>query len=755
MTAGNPRTGLDVAAEVSIALVTAATVVSLLRVFENGSWLWILLAQVVLAHGAMTVGRRVGLGTAASAGVTVVLGLVVVTALYAGEDALAGVLPGPGALGHLGTDVSTSFAQFGDVKAPVPADDGFLIGCAGAVWLIAVLADWWAFRLRATVESVIPAAALFVVATILGADRHRAAHAGTFIGAVLLHILAGRARGSAREGVWVGTNRAHGPVALLRLGAVLAVAAATFGGLVAPRLPSATAEGAVDLRNLDGDDPGPRVTVSPLVDIRRRLVEQSDAVAFQVRSPVQAYWRLTSLDRFDGQIWSSNGSFGSADGDLDDGVPVDADRTVFDQQFHIIGLRQLWVPAAYEPQAITADEDLRYDEDSGTIIVGNDLNDSDDLRYTVTSALPVLEPSALAGASTEIPDGIAERYLPLPADFPADIGTLAQEVTAAGSSTYQKALLLQSWFRTEFTYSLEVPPSHGGDAMRSFLFETREGYCEQFAGTFAAMARSLGIPARVAVGFTPGEPAAGDPEVLTVRGANAHAWPELYLGEYGWVLFEPTPGRGAPGSESYTGVPAQQAERSNASATTAAPPTSTAPDDLTSQTTTVPTTSVAPADGSGDADTSPASPWPGRLLLTVAVITAVGLLYIGGVWAFDALRARRRRRRAATEAARIATAWEETLGNIRRIGIPTPHGETQAEFARRVGGRLPAAAAPLRELAGSTEALTFAPSEPPEGSGLRAFELADEIRIHVDATEDLRVRVRKKYDPLTRLRTRS
>ena len=97
---------------------------------------------------------------------------------------------------------------------------------------------------------------------------------------------------------------------------------------------------------------------------------------------------------------------------------------------------------------------------------------------------------------------------------------------------------------------------HGTSAIESFLIE-RVGYCEQFSATFAAMARTLGIPSRVAVGYTPG--LQGPDGWYGVLGKNAHAWPELWFGAaIGWVPFEPTPGRGIPGAESYTGIPAQQ-----------------------------------------------------------------------------------------------------------------------------------------------------------------------------------------------------
>ena len=93
-----------------------------------------------------------------------------------------------------------------------------------------------------------------------------------------------------------------------------------------------------------------------------RLVQQANVEVFTVRSDVRSYWRLTSLDRFDGSIWSSNGSYGKSSGDLDDGVPVASERITFDQQFTISALAQIWLPAAYEPKAIDVAQDVRYDE---------------------------------------------------------------------------------------------------------------------------------------------------------------------------------------------------------------------------------------------------------------------------------------------------------------------------------------------------------------------------------------------------------
>ena len=195
--------------------------------------------------------------------------------------------------------------------------------------------------------------------------------------------------------------------------------------------------------------------------------------------------------------------------------------------------------------------------------------------YDVVSAMPDPSVDVLATATADDPpDSI---YLELPDGFADEYRPVAEEAVAGATTPYEQAIALQTWFRETFTYSLDIPASDDGDDLDDFL-ERRTGFCVHFASTFASFARTLGIPARVAVGFTPGEVGADGRYI--VRERNAHAWPEMWLDGIGWVLFEPTPGRGAPGAEEYTGVPFQQDESGPGTADTQ-PPTdatlSTAP----------------------------------------------------------------------------------------------------------------------------------------------------------------------------------
>ena len=155
----------------------------------------------------------------------------------------------------------------------------------------------------------------------------------------------------------------------------------------------------------------------------------------------------------------------------------------------------------------------------------------------------------------------------MPRDIDPRVLAQAREVTTGQPTEYDQALALQTWLRdpTEFTYNQTVDASvgdgNGSQAILAFL-QTRQGYCVHFASTMAVMARQLGIPARVAVGFALGHTVQGK-QVVGLH--ELHAWPELYFQGSGWVPFEPTPGGPASQPPSWARV------RPVATSTTAAP----------------------------------------------------------------------------------------------------------------------------------------------------------------------------------------
>src|SRR5205807_10475736 len=153
---------------------------------------------------------------------------------------------------------------------------------------------------------------------------------------------------------------------------------------------------------------------------------------------------------------------------------------------------------------------------------------------------PTAEQLAQAGPA---PAAIEQEYTQVPDALPAVVKETAEQVTRGASNVYEQAVRLQDWFTTSggFTYDTRVTEGSGTDAIARFLHDKR-GFCVHFAFSMAAMARTLGIPARVDVGFVPGtEQQDGS---WTVGLKDAHAWPELYFQGIGWTRFEPTPSRG-------------------------------------------------------------------------------------------------------------------------------------------------------------------------------------------------------------------
>jgi hypothetical protein len=159
--------------------------------------------------------------------------------------------------------------------------------------------------------------------------------------------------------------------------------------------------------------------------------------------------------------------------------------------------------------------------------------------YEAVSWVPTATPDELRMASTDYPDWAADVYLTLPEELPERVGELAEEITADAPTAYDQALALQDYLRGyEYNLDLSAPPADR-DVVDYFLFDLQEGYCDYYASAMVVMARSLGIPARLAFGYATG---AYDLELeaYQVTRADAHSWVEIYFPEYGWIRFEPT-----------------------------------------------------------------------------------------------------------------------------------------------------------------------------------------------------------------------
>ena len=749
------RDHLFVASEVALALVTLAAIVGMHRLFLDGSYRGPLAVQAVVASVLVAVLRRAGVRLLPAAGITLVAGLLFITWTRF-PDTTRWLLPTPDTFARVGDDLSASWRLFGDVRAPAPVENGFLAATAAAIWVLVFVADWAAFRAAATFEALLPATTLFVFSAALGGPGSPVASAALFAVAALLYVLLHRTANQERSARWAGGRQAQGRSSLVGTGATIIGTAVVVGAIAGPNLPGADADALIAWRDLNKSEPT-RVVVSPLVSLQTSLVDQADVEVFTVRSEERSYWRLTSLNQFDGEIWKSTYGTAEAEGTLPRALDPETDAELVSQEITIGALSAVWLPAAYEPVEYEGSEDqpALIDEGSSTLMVERGTESSDGYTYTVTSSLPELDESTLRTASSEVPDEIAETYLQLPDDFSEWAETEAYKITRDAATPYDKARALQDHLRRNYTYDQTVPPGHGDDALLTFLFETKRGYCEQFAAAFAALARSAGLPSRVAVGFTSGVQDPNDPTLFRVRGIHAHAWPEVYLGEYGWIPFEPTPGRGPPGAEAWLGVPPAQ-DTSAGGVAAGSEPLDGAGDGLGGPAGDTAAAgqgldpdanlggTAATAAGADEEDESWLAESTRQVGRPVGVGVAAYLLLVP-----LAIVGQRtlRRRRATTPAARARQWWAESTTNASRAGIALPPSLTIAEQADRMAEALPRSAEAIQQLARIMEAIAYAEVPPSAEEVDRARDSWAEIAAEANRRQHWTRRVLTYLDP--------
>ncbi len=160
-------------------------------------------------------------------------------------------------------------------------------------------------------------------------------------------------------------------------------------------------------------------------------------------------------------------------------------------------------------------------------------------QYVVRANIYEPTVAELRKAGIGYPAWVSDHYLQLPTDLPEDVVHLARQITAGAETPYDQAAAITAYLRANITYSptVESPPADR-DPLVWFLFDTKMGFCNYYATAEVVLLRSLGIPARMAVGFAEGEYQA--PDQYTVLQRDAHAWPEVYFPGDGWVEFEPT-----------------------------------------------------------------------------------------------------------------------------------------------------------------------------------------------------------------------
>jgi len=622
---------------------------------QGGSWFGDAVLVVAAVVGTGLLLYRVGPAVAA-AGQSVAV-LLVLTALFT-DDAILGLLPGPATFGQFGVLVAGAGEQIDVGIAPVPATPEILFLITAAFGLLTVSVHLAAVGARAPAAAGIPLLAVFAVPAALADDLLPwwalvAAAAG--FGLLLI----------ARDGV-----RRQWPAAAAVVVAAVVVALG-FGAVTGFVGTSGRFDGGAGAGGGGGS-----IGLSPFTSLRGQLDQSASEELFRVRDlPRATYLRALTLSTYvPAEGWqASRPDPGSPlPGPLEPGSTVPGD--VVDVRIENVSFRDYWLPLYGVPLDVSdVTTEWAYDSNSGTAYSTRPREEDDWRQRALITA-----PSVQQLREADGPEGARAAYLAVDGVDPR-VSELTAGVVADRDNAFDRAVALQDFFTgsdSPFAYSLQTAPGAGDDALVEFLTVGRTGYCEQYASAMAVMLRTVGVPARVAVGFTGGTDT-GD--YRSISTSDAHAWVEAWFPGVGWTTFDPTPltdGRAitppyivdARGEATPSEGSVIEDERGAGAAPTPQPSAAPATPEV-----------VEPSATTGSADQAGGvALWP---VAVVAVVALLALLPRG-------LRARGGRRRLAAVAAggpdAAGAGWAELLAESADRGAPPRPTDTVRATARRL-----------------------------------------------------------------------
>ena len=674
-------------------------------------------------------------------------------ASFVGMLVFAVLVLGTAAPGTFSSRLSDGFRVVEHHGLPLPATSATVTLAVFAVWLIATFAEHLAIARGASIGALGPGIAALIWIAALSEQPDEWLDLAVFgVAAVMFLALQHQRLMSARR-TRLGRARVVDAPGLIGVALCSGVVAIVIGMAVAPALPGGQHPLFDAPANDNTGSSTYRTSVPPLLNVGDELKHDDRHELFTVKASSPDYWRITALDEYqsdNGGQWTLNAQGNNA---VSQGLDGSAPKNALTQDYRISSLGERWMPAAYRPVQVSR---------SGTLVVRasstlvTDARSVTGLHYQVVSDAPtlVLSSTQRQQAAAAPPAALAP-YTAVPADLPSLISTTARQVTAGLTSPLDKARALRDFFRNgSFTYDPGVSLGDDQSALVSFL-TTRRGFCVQFASAYAIMARVVGLPTRVAVGFTPGaKDAAG---VYHVTNWEAHAWPEVWLAGLGWThLFDPTPPSDRGGSD----LPSETAIQSTGTPSTTIGTGATTPTSGSSAT--PPPSSNTPATNPGAnppanppanvtitpnaTDTSGGTTW---LFLVIGLLALFALTPVIGV--LVAKSRRRSRRRTARDPARSITgAWREAVDDLTDHRIHWPSSDTPLELAARVRRDVgEPAAPPMHALARAYGAIRYGNIPATRADAELAWRHVDSLREVLDRSTPLMTRLRARLDPAT------
>jgi transglutaminase-like putative cysteine protease len=691
-------------------------------VLQDLSWWLVGTGFAVLVIGSAGITRGLLPQRWAPPVVSILVSIFAVTIGFAGEKAFLGVFPTAESAELVNDILNDGWASIQEQRIPAQPDTGIVLLLVLGMIGCALFADAAISILKAPALLAFPLLTLLAIPVTVRPDI---ADALWFVVAAILFLAILRIE-----------RRPTSSSVLLAVGSTV-----ILGALLTPTFLPAVEP-----------DPGPlaggvQTGINPLINLGDDLRRGDPVVAltYQTSAEEGVYLRLATLDRFNGRSWAPNTVESIEENTIDDfptaeGLGTSIERLEYTADVQVADIAGRWLPLPYPAVSVEGAVGEWYWERSG-LSARSTNSGVRGQRYEVTFL--DVEPN-IAQVSAALPHTEADLpTLELPARMPEEIAATAQEIAGDLPTSYERAIALQNYFTDgAFTYSEDAPveggyDGSGVDIIARFLDE-KSGYCVHFASAMAVMARTLGIPSRVAVGFQPGDQlSAQGITSYTVSSHDLHAWPELYFDGVGWLRFEPTPGRGelpdysAPAAVDDPATPEDEGAIPTPTATAGAGDTPERPDE-------------AGVDAGGPSTaTATVSPLP----IVLGVI--LGLAVLGAIAPSAIRMIVRRRRESAIRGGRepAVAAWAELRDTARDYGWAAPDSETPRDFADRLAVVLSSEQDAIAGLRSDVEESAFAPP----GRGVPTVSELRAVRRAIARTVDRRDRVRSAFLPASLL----
>ncbi|MDQ1555122.1 MAG: hypothetical protein QOI02_124 [Actinomycetota bacterium] len=630
-------------------------------VLADADWWWAGTGIIFLVFGTALAVRTVLRSRSAGTIAAALVAIAAITLGFGGQTAFLGVIPTVDTWSRFGQIWTHGQESISQQSIPATAGEGITLILCVTIASIAVAMDAMALWLRAPALAGIPLLLVLIVPNVVDPSL---ADATFFVPVAIIFLLLIRPR-----------IRRSQATAAFGFGAV-----AVLGALLLPlALPSV-----VTTNNTQALGGFLTNGINPMIDLGRNLRQSTAMTALTYTSTNfnGEYLRLTTLDTFVGTEWRPDTVRPITGNDIAKigaapGLGARVATAKVTSRVTVANSVGQWLPVPYPATSVTGESgDWFWEPDA--LSVRSTSADMRGQKYTVKSLV-------VAPTSNQLKDAPSSSGSPLaqvPAGLDPVVAATAEAVTANAKTDYARAVALQDWFRGgDFTYSEKAPVAQGYDGsgldvIPTFL-STKAGYCVHFASTMALMARTLGIPSRIVVGFLPGTPSTitgrPDIELFTVSSHDLHAWPELYFAGVGWVRFEPTPGRGIV--PNFPAAPVDDPSTPNVDESTAVP---------TPATTTAPPTTAVPGDANNDPQSTAGSSKSGSTApLGLLALSLVLLVLLVPAATREVIR--RRRFGAIRRGECPATqAWTEIAETARDLGYAVSVASTPRDLAEEL-----------------------------------------------------------------------